>query len=136
MGLQAADLQRSVRGRFRGPALPLTDAGFSSPRALYLSSLGKNLSPLFVCAAETIVNVLDFKKDVGLWHGILTVGVARAPPYRPLESAPGGQPGSSDPAAGSPPRLQGPVVVVGSLELSGEETSGSTVSPWGSEAAC
>uniref|UniRef100_A0A8C2MGS3 Disco interacting protein 2 homolog C n=1 Tax=Cricetulus griseus TaxID=10029 RepID=A0A8C2MGS3_CRIGR len=23
--------------------------------------------------AETIVNVLDFKKDVGLWHGILTV---------------------------------------------------------------
>uniref|UniRef100_A0A5F8G6R1 Disco interacting C n=1 Tax=Monodelphis domestica TaxID=13616 RepID=A0A5F8G6R1_MONDO len=25
--------------------------------------------------AETIVNVLDFKKDVGLWHGILTVSI-------------------------------------------------------------
>uniref|UniRef100_A0A8D2LCS5 Disco interacting protein 2 homolog C n=1 Tax=Varanus komodoensis TaxID=61221 RepID=A0A8D2LCS5_VARKO len=25
--------------------------------------------------AETIVNVLDFKKDVGLWHGILTVSL-------------------------------------------------------------
>ncbi|NXC16636.1 DIP2C protein, partial [Corythaeola cristata] len=25
--------------------------------------------------AETIVNVLDFKKDVGLWHGILTVSM-------------------------------------------------------------
>lgn len=24
-------------------------------------------------AAETIVNVLDFKKEVGLWHAILTV---------------------------------------------------------------
>lgn len=27
----------------------------------------------FSYIAETIVNVLDFKKDVGLWHGILTV---------------------------------------------------------------
>lgn len=27
----------------------------------------------FSHTAETIVNVLDFKKDVGLWHGILTV---------------------------------------------------------------
>lgn len=27
----------------------------------------------FFYTAETIVNVLDFKKDVGLWHGILTV---------------------------------------------------------------
>ncbi|EPY82893.1 disco-interacting protein 2 C-like protein [Camelus ferus] len=27
--------------------------------------------------AETIVNVLDFKKDVGLWHGILTQGQDR-----------------------------------------------------------
>lgn len=25
------------------------------------------------CPAETIVNVLDFKKDVGLWHAVLTV---------------------------------------------------------------
>lgn len=22
---------------------------------------------------ETLVNVLDFKKDMGLWHGVLTV---------------------------------------------------------------
>uniref|UniRef100_A0A2K5CCX6 Disco interacting C n=1 Tax=Aotus nancymaae TaxID=37293 RepID=A0A2K5CCX6_AOTNA len=29
--------------------------------------------------AETIVNVLDFKKDVGLWHGILTV--SEIPPH-------------------------------------------------------
>lgn len=35
-----------------------------------------NLS-FFTPAAETIVNVLDFKKDVGLWHGILTVGAPR-----------------------------------------------------------
>lgn len=30
---------------------------------------------LCVCvfSAETLVNVLDFKKDVGLWHGVLTV---------------------------------------------------------------
>lgn len=29
-----------------------------------------------VCSShlgETLVNVLDFKKDMGLWHGILTV---------------------------------------------------------------
>lgn len=31
------------------------------------------LSCPFLPVAETIVNVLDFKKDVGLWHGILTV---------------------------------------------------------------
>jgi len=24
-------------------------------------------------AGETLVNVLDFKKDMGLWHGVLTV---------------------------------------------------------------
>lgn len=24
---------------------------------------------------ETLVNVLDFKKDMGLWHGVLTVSV-------------------------------------------------------------
>uniref|UniRef100_A0A665WP45 DMAP1-binding domain-containing protein n=1 Tax=Echeneis naucrates TaxID=173247 RepID=A0A665WP45_ECHNA len=30
------------------------------------------LSSSSLSAAETIVNVLDFKKDVGLWHGILT----------------------------------------------------------------
>lgn len=28
---------------------------------------------VFVFAAETVVNVLDFKKDVGLWHAVLTV---------------------------------------------------------------
>lgn len=38
------------------------------------SFVSENLS-LFTPAAETIVNVLDFKKDVGLWHGILTVRV-------------------------------------------------------------
>lgn len=26
-------------------------------------------------AGETLVNVLDFKKDMGLWHGVLTVSV-------------------------------------------------------------
>lgn len=26
------------------------------------------------------MNVLDFKKDVGLWHGILTVSVTHTPP--------------------------------------------------------
>uniref|UniRef100_A0A8C7LJ76 Disco-interacting protein 2 homolog Cb n=1 Tax=Oncorhynchus kisutch TaxID=8019 RepID=A0A8C7LJ76_ONCKI len=35
-----------------------------------LLSSTPSTSPL--SAAETIVNVLDFKKDVGLWHGILT----------------------------------------------------------------
>lgn len=31
-----------------------------------------------VCvSAETLVNVLDFKKDVGLWHGVLTVIILR-----------------------------------------------------------
>lgn len=34
-----------------------------------------NLSSLCL-SAEIIVNVLDFKKDVGLWHGILTVSHA------------------------------------------------------------
>lgn len=33
----------------------------------------KNVIFFFSHTAETIVNVLDFKKDVGLWHGILTV---------------------------------------------------------------
>uniref|UniRef100_A0A3B3SNM2 Disco interacting C n=1 Tax=Paramormyrops kingsleyae TaxID=1676925 RepID=A0A3B3SNM2_9TELE len=33
--------------------------------------------------AETIVNVLDFKKDVGLWHGILTVRAAPPDPCSP-----------------------------------------------------
>lgn len=27
-------------------------------------------------AGETLVNVLDFKKDMGLWHGVLTVSDA------------------------------------------------------------
>lgn len=29
---------------------------------------------LFLFLGETLVNVLDFKKDMGLWHGVLTVG--------------------------------------------------------------
>lgn len=27
------------------------------------------------CLGETLVNVLDFKKDMGLWHGVLTVSL-------------------------------------------------------------
>jgi len=27
------------------------------------------------CAGEVMVCVLDFKRDVGLWHGVLTVSV-------------------------------------------------------------
>lgn len=26
-------------------------------------------------AAETLTNVLDFKRDAGLWHGVLTVSI-------------------------------------------------------------
>lgn len=43
------------------------------------SFISENLS-FFTLAAETIVNVLDFKKDVGLWHGILTVSAPPPPP--------------------------------------------------------
>uniref|UniRef100_A0A671WSD0 Disco-interacting protein 2 homolog Cb n=1 Tax=Sparus aurata TaxID=8175 RepID=A0A671WSD0_SPAAU len=38
--------------------------------------------------AETIVNVLDFKKDVGLWHGILTTKGLRADVICPCASSP------------------------------------------------
>lgn len=34
-----------------------------------------------VCSSrlgETLVNVLDFKKDMGLWHGVLTVSLCGA----------------------------------------------------------
>ena len=31
------------------------------------------LSEAVFAAAETITNVLDFKRDSGLWHGVLTV---------------------------------------------------------------
>lgn len=30
---------------------------------------------LCVVSGETLVNVLDFKKDMGLWHGVLTVSL-------------------------------------------------------------
>lgn len=33
----------------------------------------------YVCSSrlgETLVNVLDFKKDMGLWHGVLTVSLS------------------------------------------------------------
>lgn len=33
-----------------------------------------HLCPL---SAETLTNVLDFKRDAGLWHGVLTVSVVR-----------------------------------------------------------
>ncbi|TKS87403.1 Disco-interacting protein 2 -like protein C [Collichthys lucidus] len=47
--------------------------GTISPKAPCLTSLDTAGKPLYVLTyAETIVNVLDFKKDVGLWHGILT----------------------------------------------------------------
>lgn len=32
-------------------------------------------------AGETLVNVLDFKKDMGLWHGVLTVSDAHTHTY-------------------------------------------------------
>uniref|UniRef100_A0AAZ3NY52 DMAP1-binding domain-containing protein n=1 Tax=Oncorhynchus tshawytscha TaxID=74940 RepID=A0AAZ3NY52_ONCTS len=38
--------------------------------------------------AETIVNVLDFKKDVGLWHGILTSKGLRSEVICPCASSP------------------------------------------------
>lgn len=28
-------------------------------------------------SAETLTNVLDFKREAGLWHGVLTVSIAR-----------------------------------------------------------
>lgn len=30
---------------------------------------------MFLFKGETLVNVLDFKKDMGLWHGVLTVSI-------------------------------------------------------------
>lgn len=30
-----------------------------------------------VISAETLTNVLDFKRDAGLWHGVLTVSAGR-----------------------------------------------------------
>lgn len=33
----------------------------------------KSLLSFFCLQGETLVNVLDFKKDMGLWHGVLTV---------------------------------------------------------------
>lgn len=30
---------------------------------------------LFFFSGETLVNVLDCKKDMGLWHGVLTVSL-------------------------------------------------------------
>ena len=36
------------------------------------SNLGNKLF-FFKFAAETITNVLDFKREAGLWHGVLTV---------------------------------------------------------------
>lgn len=81
MGLQAADSLQRYREMivFQHLLLPLWDAGFSLPFVLYLFFISKNLPTLFICTAETIVNVLDFKKDVGLWHGILTVSVKLGP---------------------------------------------------------
>uniref|UniRef100_A0A665WQ89 DMAP1-binding domain-containing protein n=1 Tax=Echeneis naucrates TaxID=173247 RepID=A0A665WQ89_ECHNA len=46
------------------------------------------LSSSSLSAAETIVNVLDFKKDVGLWHGILTTKGLRAEVICPCASSP------------------------------------------------
>lgn len=39
--------------------------------------LAQSLTNLFfLVAAETITNVLDFKREAGLWHGVLTVSGA------------------------------------------------------------
>lgn len=61
---QVARVCRRAVGCASGPLLP--QPTWSRVRWEYMSSVSLR-------AAETIVNVLDFKKDVGLWHGILTV---------------------------------------------------------------
>lgn len=35
----------------------------------------KRFNHLCPLSAETLTNVLDFKRDAGLWHGVLTVSV-------------------------------------------------------------
>uniref|UniRef100_A0A668AE32 Disco-interacting protein 2 homolog Bb n=1 Tax=Myripristis murdjan TaxID=586833 RepID=A0A668AE32_9TELE len=44
------------------------------------------------CEGETIVNVLDFKKDMGLWHGVLTAVMNRihtiSVPYAVMKACP------------------------------------------------
>lgn len=35
--------------------------------------LNWTVNEIVLHAGETLVNVLDFKKDMGLWHGVLTV---------------------------------------------------------------
>lgn len=58
------------------PGADLTD---SDVRFRHVQVPSCHVSPQnynFVFPGETIVNVLDFKKDAGLWHGILTVSWA------------------------------------------------------------
>ncbi|CDQ99494.1 unnamed protein product [Oncorhynchus mykiss] len=44
------------------------------------------------CEGETLVNVLDFKKDMGLWHGVLTSVMNRihtiSVPYAVMKACP------------------------------------------------
>uniref|UniRef100_A0A8D0AXB3 Disco-interacting protein 2 homolog Bb n=1 Tax=Sander lucioperca TaxID=283035 RepID=A0A8D0AXB3_SANLU len=44
------------------------------------------------CEGETLVNVLDFKKDIGLWHGVLTAVMNRihtiSVPYAVMKACP------------------------------------------------
>uniref|UniRef100_A0A8D3AKE3 DMAP1-binding domain-containing protein n=1 Tax=Scophthalmus maximus TaxID=52904 RepID=A0A8D3AKE3_SCOMX len=50
-----------------GSVLGVTVTRIRSPHTLHVILISH-----FLSVAETIVNVLDFKKDVGLWNGILT----------------------------------------------------------------
>lgn len=37
--------------------------------------------PVFSILGETVVNVLDFKKDAGLWHGMFAVSDSTLRPF-------------------------------------------------------
>lgn len=36
--------------------------------------------PIYSLSGETVVNVLDFKKDAGLWHGMFAVSYSELRP--------------------------------------------------------
>lgn len=43
---------------------------------IFICIVVRNISYVFLhLLGETLVNVLDFKKDMGLWHGVLTVSL-------------------------------------------------------------
>jgi len=45
----------------------------SSPNIMHTEALWFVICQCWRCAGEVMVCVLDFKRDVGLWHGVLTV---------------------------------------------------------------